>query len=168
MSVKKNLLTDVIAFIGLLIVLDPRLTGIPIHEWFSLAFAALLIFHMLAHWSWLAGATRRFFKAIPLTRGKFVLNASIFIGFTVATLSGFMVSESILELFGIRRSANFSWREVHEISSNLTLLLIGIHVALNWAWLKKAVGRLGGGSREPDAAVRNELVTIPFRNRKSI
>ncbi|MBI5869629.1 MAG: DUF4405 domain-containing protein [Actinobacteria bacterium] len=138
MSAKKNLVIDLIAFVSLLVVLDPRLTGIAVHEWLSIAFAALLVLHLLIHWTWLASATRRFLKAMPLTRWKFVLNSLIFAGFTIAMMSGFMVSESIIELFGMRRSANFSWREVHEISSNLTLLLTGIHVALNWGWLKKA------------------------------
>lgn len=161
MSVRKNLVVDAVAFAGLLIVLDPRLTGIAIHEWFSVAFAALLVFHLAIHWSWLTSAVKRFVKTIPLTRGKLVLNALIFIGFTVATMSGFMISESILELFGVRRSMNFSWREVHEISSNLTLLLVGIHVALNWTWVRNAFRRLTGEPLPGRQIVVAQLARIP-------
>lgn len=150
MPVKKNLIIDIIAFVSFLIVMDPRVTGIAVHEWLSVAFAGLLVVHVLIHWAWLASATRRLLKAIPLTRGKLIVNALIFIGFTVATMSGFMVSKSILELFGMHRLESHSWREVHEISSNLTLLLTGIHVALNWSWVKKALG---------------SVVTVPSRQR---
>jgi len=139
MPLKKNLLVDCIAFVSLLLVMDPRLTGIAAHEWLSVAFTCVLVVHLLLHWTWLENAVKRFIGAAGLTRFKLVLTASVLIGFTVATFSGFMISESILELFGARRSANMSWREVHEISSNLTLLLVGIHVALDWGWIKSAV-----------------------------
>jgi len=135
---KKNLLIDLVASISLLLVMDPRLTGIAVHEWLSVAFASVLAVHLLLHWTWLETAVKRFIRAAGLTRFKFVLTAFFLIGFTVAMLSGFMVSESILELLGARRSANMTWREVHEISSNLTLLLVGIHVALDWGWIKNA------------------------------
>lgn len=138
MSGIKNYFIDLLALIGLLIALEPRMTGISFHEWFALALAGLIVIHIVIHWQWVANVTRRFFKHInDLSRWKYTLDTAVFISFTIAIFSGFMVSESVLPYFGLARSTNVAWRNLHSVSSYLTLILIACHVAMNWAWVKK-------------------------------
>lgn len=51
---KLNFLIDIIIFTAFLVAMDPRLTGIAIHEWLSIAFGAAIIVHLLLHWQWRA------------------------------------------------------------------------------------------------------------------
>lgn len=60
--IKTNLWVDVVIFLAFLLALDPRTTGIAIHEWLSLAAAGAAIVHLLLHWQWIVEVTRRFFR----------------------------------------------------------------------------------------------------------
>lgn len=143
MSLKLNFAIDLAAFLGFLLALEPRMTGTPIHEWFTLAFAGALVVHLLIHWDWVINITRRFFNnPLHVTRLNYVLAALIFIGFIIIITSGLMISESVLPLLGISRPQGFAWRQIHELASNLTLLLVAIHFGLHWDWIKNAVRRL--------------------------
>lgn len=181
MSLRKNLLIDMAAFIGLLLSMEPRFTGIAVHEWFCLAFTGLIITHIVIHWGWVVATGKRFIKNIlSLSRLRLVLDVLVFISFTVVMLSGILISESVLALFGLDREAGeemrrglaggmpglnlnqgsgfdgafpggfrpegmgaaFSWRRIHDISANLTILLVALHVALNWEWVNNACRRL--------------------------
>jgi cytochrome b len=60
MKNKTNLLLDVGVFAALLIVMEPDLTGIAIHEWLSLAVAGTIIVHLLLHWKWITTVAVRY------------------------------------------------------------------------------------------------------------
>ena len=50
---KTNLWIDLGIFAAFLLIMDPGLTGITLHEWLSVAFAAAAVAHLLLHWDWL-------------------------------------------------------------------------------------------------------------------
>jgi hypothetical protein len=52
-----------------------------------------------------------------------------------------------LPLVGIQASRGFSWRRLHDVSANLSLLLIGLHVALHWQWIVSMVKRFAWAPR---------------------
>jgi len=56
-------------------------------------------------------------------------------------LSGFMISESLLPALGITLPRDFAWRSLHDICSNLFLVLLGLHTALHWRWVVDAFER---------------------------
>jgi hypothetical protein len=41
----------------------------------------------------------------------------------------------VLPAIGLQGSQSFFWRWLHEQATNLTLLLLGLHVALHWKWI---------------------------------
>ena len=53
-----KLILDILVFIGFLLSLDPRLTGIAIHEWITIAGTAAIILHLLLNWNWIVGLTK--------------------------------------------------------------------------------------------------------------
>ena len=75
-------------------------------------------------------------------------------------LSGFMISESVLPFLGISLPRNFAWRSLHELSTNLFLVLLGLHTALHWNWIVdtfkryvfQPIGRMFSSSSKKDIA----------------
>jgi hypothetical protein len=133
---KTKLLIDIAIFIGFLITMEPRASGLTVHESLATALVAVLIVHLLLNWDWIVQITRRFIgKMKSRSRINYVLNWLLFIDGSVIMLSGFMISESLLPALGIQLPHSFAWRSLHDVSANLFLLLLGLHTALHWSWI---------------------------------
>ena len=133
---KTKLILDILIFIAFLIAMEPRSSGITIHEWLATSLIAVLIVHLLLSWDWITQITRRFLGRINTqSRLNYILNWSLFIDGTVIMLSGFMISESLMPYLGIQLPRTFAWRGLHEFSTNLFILLLGLHTALHWGWV---------------------------------
>ena len=133
---KIKLVLDVIIFIAFLIAMEPRSSGITIHEWLATSLIAVLIVHLLLSWDWITRITSRFIGKINnQSRLNYILNWLLFIDGTVIMLSGFMISQSLMPYLGIQLPSNFGWRGLHEFSTNLFILLLGLHTALHWGWV---------------------------------
>jgi len=131
-----KLILDILAFIGFLLALDPRATGIAIHEWLTLAGVAAIVLHLLLNWNWIAGITRKFFKKTTVkTRLNYIINWLFFIDGVVVMLTGIMISEVVLPVLGIGLPEGFAWRQWHSLSADLSLILLALHTALNWDWV---------------------------------
>ena len=139
---KTKLVIDIVIFFAFLITMDPRSSGIAIHEWLATSLIAALVVHLLLSWDWIVQISSRFLGRVNnLSRINYILNWSLFIDGTVIMLSGFMISRSLLPFLGIQVAPNFAWRGLHELSTNLFLLLLGLHTALHWNWIVDAFKR---------------------------
>lgn len=142
MSTKTNLIVDAAIFAGFLVAFEPRLTGIPIHEWLSLAVFGVIVAHLALHWRWVIQITRTFFKKlIHSSRLNYVLNAALLVAFMAMMLSGVLISRSVLPFFGLQAVRDQFWRVLHTVSANASLALIAAHFALHWEWIVNAVKR---------------------------
>jgi hypothetical protein len=131
-----KLILDVAAFIGFLLALDPRATGIAIHEWLTIAGTAAIVLHLLLNWNWIAGVTRKFFKKVSVKpRINYILNWLFFIDGVVVMLTGIMISEVVLPAFGIRLPEGGTWRQLHTLSADLSVFILALHTALHWDWI---------------------------------
>ena len=143
MNIKLNFWIDVATFTGFMIAMEPRATGITIHEWFTVSAVGTLIVHFVLHWDWFIRLTSRFFvKLFHSSRLNYLLAIAIFIGFTSIIVSGLMISEHFVPSLGFHTGARYGWRRIHDLAANLTLLLVAVHVALRWEWVKAAFIRL--------------------------
>lgn len=140
---KTDLLVDVAIFIAFLAALDPRLTGIAVHEWLSIAATAAVVVHLLLHWKWIVGVTGRLFGRLPgASRLNYAVNALFFVVLVVVVMSGLIISESALPLFGVQTvHHNIFWRQLHVLSSEALVFVLGLHVALHWRWIARTVDR---------------------------
>jgi hypothetical protein len=140
--VKTDLLVDSSIFLAFLVLMDPRSSGIAIHEWLSLAFAAAAILHLLLHWKWIVSTTRRFLGRVPRqARLNYLLNSLLFIDMTLVIFTGLMISEVALPSLGISFGRSFQWRALHSLTANFSIFLLGLHVALHWRWILETLKR---------------------------
>ena len=159
---KTKLWLDIIIFVAFLVTMDPRSSGIAIHEWLSLAMLAALTLHLLLSWDWIINISQRFMgKLGTQNRINYILNWLLFIDGTLLIVSGVMISEVAIPFLGVRLPEGFAWRRLHDMSANLGLLMLGLHTALHWSWivntfsryLVKPVARLFTAKSKKDAAV---------------
>jgi hypothetical protein len=162
MSTKTNLWVDFLGFIGFLIAFEEKMTGVPIHEWLSMALLATVVLHLALHWRWVVEITARFFKNLfQKSRLNYVLNAILLVCFVAVMLSGLLISRSVLPFFGIQPGNNMIMKVLHSVSADGVILILAIHFALHWDWvwnaLKKHVfapiGRLFGRKQPAPQAV---------------
>ncbi len=138
-----NLLLDAASFLAFLILTAPRFTGMAIHEWLGVALGAALITHLLLHWNWLVSITRRFFGAATWrARTNYLLNALLFVCFTVTLFTGLMISRAALPLFGLQPGHDRLWEQLHRLGSDACVILIGLHLGLHWNWIVNTTRRL--------------------------
>jgi len=136
MSTKTNLILDITIFSAFLAVANPSLTGMTIHEWLALAFAAALVTHLLFHWSWLVSVTKQFFKKLfHQSRLNYVIDALFFVSMTTAMLSGLLISKSVMSTLGIELNASHGWESIHRLASDTSLIMLGLHFALHFKWV---------------------------------
>src|SRR5262245_22136139 len=139
---KINLAVDSGIFIGFLVAEAPHFTGMAVHEWLGIAFGAAIITHLLLHWQWIVTITRRFLSDIPRqARLNYLLNMLLFIDITLILYSGLMISRVALPFLGLSLRAGGTWRGIHTLTANLSLVLVGLHVALHWQWIVQAIKR---------------------------
>jgi len=139
---RTNLLIDTGIFLAFIVAMEPGFSGIPVHEWLSAALGATIIVHLLLHWNWIAAVATRFFKSLWHTsRLKFFVDVLLFIAFTAVMLSGILISKAILPSLGIRVQENMVWRQLHSLTADLSILLLGLHFALSWKWVVTALKR---------------------------
>ena len=139
---KLKLAIDIAIFIAFLVAMDPRSSGIAVHEWLAVAALAAIVVHLLLSWDWIIQISRRFVgKLSGTTRINYILNWLIFFDVTLVMLSGLMISRAVMPTLGIALPENFASRSLHDLSANLFILLLGVHTALHWSWIADAFSR---------------------------
>lgn len=159
-SNRTKLFLDIALFAAFLITMDPHFSGLAIHEWLSLAAAGTVIVHLLLSWSWIVEMTKRIFgKGLNGARMNYILNWLLFIDGILIMLSGILISEAVLPTLGISLPMNFAWRRLHDMSANLALVIMGLHLAMHWNWIVTTFKRvfLGGGKKQVTATIKPEV-----------
>jgi hypothetical protein len=142
MSTKTNLIVDTTIFAAFLAVSNPHLTGNTIHEWLGVSFAAAIITHLLLHWDWIVKVGKEFFKKLwHQSRLNFVVNTLFFVVMTGTLFSGLMISKDVMSTLGIQLDVSRSWRSIHVLLSDASVILLGVHVTLHWKWIVTNIGR---------------------------
>jgi cytochrome b561 len=118
-----------------------RMTGVPAHEWLGLTFLLLALTHLVIHGRWVESRAPKLLRAGSLRgRASVALNLLLGIAMTVAITSGVFMSKVLLPNH-LTSAAYGSWHSLHEQSSNLSLVLVGLHVALNWDLIAGGIRR---------------------------
>ncbi len=133
---------DALLLLAFVLLLSPRLTGLPFHEWLGLFFTIPVLVHLLVARAWI----RFSFRRVLHTRGRhrifnLVLNSLLFILAVIQIFSGLEISQVLLPSLGLWRIDDRSWRALHNQSLNWMVLVIGLHIAMNWEWIASSLAR---------------------------
>ena len=97
-------------------------SGENIHIWFGLIMLGLMVFHTIHHWKW-------FKKFVSL---KFILKNKL-LSITVVVFVLMAVSGLVMWLELVPREI-FNFREIHEVTGQMLLFLVLIHVVQRIKW----------------------------------
>lgn len=146
-----------------------RSTWGDLHTWFSLVMIAGAVVHLALHWEWLAALTRRLREGkAKKARWNYVLDWVLGLTAVVATVTGlpFLLAGGggyqggrnlayTAAIWGLDRGI---WSDLHTWFGLGFLVVLVLHQALHWAWIKNTLGRAGrpraAGLRPSEIAVR--------------
>ncbi len=110
-------------------------TGIATHEWLGIGLGAVLLVHLTLHWDWVIRTTRKLFSRGGRERFVWLVNLLLLVCMTLCVASGILISEVALPELRITLPASSFWRQIHDTTATLTLILVPIHAALRWRWI---------------------------------
>lgn len=145
-SVRSKLIVNTILGVAFVAISAPQATRIPAHEWLSLAFIVIFALHLLFSWQWIVGVTARLLSSLRgQVRFNYLLDAASYVAMVAVIVSGIIISESVFPSLGFPRVRDRFWAIIHDRSSELLLILIGVHLAMHWDWIVAVLGRLVRG-----------------------
>ncbi len=137
-----KLYLDLVLFVSFVLANIPQATGIPFHEWIGFLFVIPLIAHILLDWQWIVNTTKRLFGKLPgEVRFNHFWDLVIFIMMVLVVLTGTVISESALPSLGIHVTVDPFWAALHDMTANLLMIFIGVHLAMHWGWIVNASKR---------------------------
>ena len=137
-----KLYLDIVLLVSFILANIPQATGIPFHEWIGFLFVIPLIVHILLDWQWVVNTTKRLFGKLPgEVRFNHFWDLLIFVMMVLVVLTGTVISESALPALGIHVTIDPFWSTMHDITANLTMIFIGVHLAMHWRWIVNAFKR---------------------------
>jgi Domain of unknown function (DUF4405) len=110
-------------------------TGIATHEWLGIGLGVVLLVHLTLHWDWVIRTTRKLLRRGGRERFVWLVNLLLLLSMTLCIASGIGISEVALPALGITPPASSFWRQMHDTTATLTLILVPIHAALRWRWI---------------------------------
>jgi len=126
-------LLDILLFVSLILLLSPFSTGLSGHELLGTIFFLPVIAHLLFSWPWIKGSTRRFLvQSGWRDRFNYILNLSLFVFVVLEIVSGLVISQSLVPSLGIKTINDGAWRGLHKQVSVGIVILISLHISLNW------------------------------------
>lgn len=153
MDAKKNLIIDMIALAVYLVVANPALTGIGLHEWLSIGLFVVFVVHCIVHVDWVVDAMRAGLTNPSWAQtGNLILDLLTLIAFLVVMVSGIMISGAVLPAFGLFAQGYYFWDPLHAISAKALLALLLVHVVVHGKWFLLFVkkGKNNGRTEQND------------------
>lgn len=139
LSLKNRILLymDLILVLAFVIDMEEHFTGLHIHELVGLGIGAILIVHIIFHWNWLVGITLKLFQRFfQQSRLSYLLSLLLFVDMVVVVVTGIVISRTIGLNFNVQQGpGSFPWESVHRVSSDLSLVIVGLHIAISWEWI---------------------------------
>lgn len=138
----RNFWLDLLLFLGFVVDVNVRFTGLSIHEWLGIVLGGVLVYHVLVHWEWIVAVVRRTFGRLPaIHRLKALVDLLLFLDMVALIATGLWISEAALPAIGLSFPRDPAWRLIHRLTADAAIWLLGAHLALNWPWIVSAFRR---------------------------
>ena len=126
---------DAAALVAYTLAYSLGFTGITDHEWIGIGLGVILLVHLTLHWDWVIRTTAKLLRREGRERFIWVINLLLLVCMTLCIASGILISEVALPQLGITPPVSSFWRQMHNTTATLTLILVPIHAALRWRWI---------------------------------
>lgn len=124
------LIVDLIALIIYIAASFPDITGVPAHEWIGCAAFIVLVVHMLQNIPIMMRRNKK--KADHARTGRIILDVLMAIALVATTISGIMVSGTVLPTFGLYATGYYFWDPLHAAAAKVFLALLLIHLVIDF------------------------------------
>ena len=133
-------IVDVIILASLVLEYELDWTGLQVHELLGLAVFGVMLVHLIAHWRWVVSVTKKVFESVSSKAAfYYVIDAILLFSFTGIIITGLIIS-SLLSLSMQSQTYDF-WRFLHVTVSYLTLVVVGLKLAIHWKWIVNTTKR---------------------------
>ncbi len=118
------------------------LTGLQWHEWLGFLLCPLVLLHVILQWPWFVTAFRRLLaRGAHRARINLVLNLLLFIVMVAVLVSGVIISNQVAASVGNKLGRPRVWSELHGWLNFTLIVLVGVHLAMNWDWVLAIIRR---------------------------
>lgn len=139
---KVNVFLDVLLTAAFVVEMEEHFTGLQLHELLGLVFGVAFMIHVLLHWDWVVHVTRTFFhKLLHESRFNYALNVALFADMAFVTVSGILISRTLGLNLALGEDFRRALQTLHMVGSEVALIIVALHVAVHWKWIKVNVGR---------------------------
>ena len=127
------MLLDIVMIIILVLLYNSHVANLIFHEVAGLALCGLFIIHCLLNRKWIIGVSKKLFnKSLPFkTKFGYSLNILLCITFIILIISGINTSQILFP----SNSHGSIWRGIHHQAAALSIILVGMHIALHWSFI---------------------------------
>jgi hypothetical protein len=131
---------DAALLLGYTLAYSYGFTGIGIHEWLGTGLGLALLIHLTLHWDWVIRETRKLLSPRGHEKVIWVVNLALLAAMTLCVMSGLLISRVVLPYLGFDMLGSPFWTRLHDLTAEVTLGLVPVHVAVRWRWIV-SVGR---------------------------
>ncbi|MCL6586852.1 MAG: DUF4405 domain-containing protein [Anoxybacillus sp.] len=127
---------DLLLAITFVLLMNPRVfNGLPFHEMAGTVIGVAILVHIGLNYRWVIHTTKKIFSSeLPKkTRLSFALNILLLVSMAAVIVSGILISRVLFP--NVALEGNHFVREIHDLSANTTLALVGLHLGLHWQWI---------------------------------
>lgn len=124
---KKKLIVDIIMFILMLLEFSRLYTGALLHELIGIALLILVIVHLILNKNYLLNILKAKYNVRSII--MLITNILLIISFLLTIVLGILSSGEILTFLNIH---NLTIVKLHKILGNVSLIVIGIHLGINF------------------------------------
>jgi hypothetical protein len=135
---RAELVFDAILLVAFTLVYSIGFTGQSIHEWLGVGIGLVLVLHLSLHWGWVVRVTRSLVSRRGRAQLPWLINLVLLTAMTLCVMSGIYISAVVLPDVGVSLGSVTAfgfWRKLHSLTANATLILVPIHVAMDWRWI---------------------------------
>lgn len=132
-----NVYLDVLLLGMFVVEMEEHFSGLPLHEILGLLFAVAFGLHIILHWDWVVSITRTFVKKLlHESRFNYLLNVLLFADMVFVTVSGILISRTLGLNITLAEEFRRTLQTLHMVGSELVLIIVALHVAMHWKWIK--------------------------------
>jgi cytochrome b561 len=130
------------AMLLLVVVLECiNFTGLQWHQWLGFAFCPVVLLHVVLQWQWFITQFQRMLTpGAWRVRVNAGLNLLLLWLMAAVLFSGVFVSSQAVEALGESFGRVRVWSEVHGWLNVALVMMVGLHLGLNWDWIIVALG----------------------------